>query len=96
MTSTQLAIVEKLFGTGSVYDTAKELGIDRTTVKRNMDQLENRLGIKLFTAVGVEVRPTVEGATLFPLFRKLNRAFCVLKSSPQAPACKECPKDRSL
>ncbi len=56
--------------TGSITGAAAELSITQPAVSQSMKQLENLLGVKLFTRTAKGIRLTHEGAALFSYVAK--------------------------
>ncbi len=62
--------------TGSITGAATELNITQPAVSQSMKQLEEQLGVKLFTRAAKGIRLTNEGAVLFPYAEKGYDSIC--------------------
>lgn len=56
---------------GSISEAARELGIPRATLSRQLSRLEKRLGVRLLYRTTRRLVPTLAGDTLYPLARSL-------------------------
>jgi DNA-binding transcriptional LysR family regulator len=77
--------VAVLARTGSLAETSRILGVDRSTVQRRVKALESRLGYNLFLRNGSHYEALAEAQPILAAARTLESAI----SPSQAPATKE-------
>jgi DNA-binding transcriptional LysR family regulator len=69
---------------GSLAKTAKALGVDRTTVGRRVEALEEALGVRLFTRTSSGYVPTADAERLLPVMRSVEDAVIALERGVHA------------
>jgi DNA-binding transcriptional LysR family regulator len=75
--------VAVLARTGSLTETGRLLGVDRSTVQRRIKGLEARLGYRLFLKSGTQYKPLAEAQPILAAARTLESAM-----NPAASAAK--------
>lgn len=87
ITTRQLEIIRSVILSGSVTNTASQMGISQPAVSRLLKDSEERIGFALFIRKQGRLQPTSEARTMLP---ELNRVFeCVERLQRQAEELRE-------
>lgn len=79
-----LRYVLALSKAGSLARTAKDLGVDHTTVGRRIEAIETDLGVRLFTRTTTGYVPTAEAEQLLPDIRRVEESVLSLERGAHA------------